>query len=256
MKTVNGLEVKLPVLDLLKEASNVLWHRRDEVARIFLPAILVLGILDFISGQMQESGSISFQLGQLIIIIPSLLLSILLATTCHNYTLNPWMKVVVFKWLSNAEWRYLLRGLQIGIIAAVFFSVIFFTGITVVNNPVGIALVSLVSVMPAIYIWGRLSIILPEVAIGRESSLKRAWSLSKGNGWRVTLVVIGIPAALMLPIMGLYIVNNSALNLVASIGIYLGTLISLVTLSLSYRFLADFHDGSDHTPALEKNFNA
>ena len=256
MKTVNGLEVKLPVLDLLKEAANVLWHKRDEVARIFLPAVFILAILDFISGQMQESGEISLQLGQLIIVIPSLLLSILLATTCHNYTLKPEVKVVVFKWLSNAEWRYLLRGMQIGIIAAVFFSVIFFTGISVTQNPAGIMLVSVASIMPAIYIWGRLSIILPEVAIGRDSSLKRAWSLSKDNGWRVTLVVIGIPVILMLPFMGLYILENSALNLVASIGIYLGTLISLVTLSLSYRFLADFHDGSDHTPALEQNFNA
>ena len=81
---------------------------------------------------------------------------------------------------------------------------------------------------------------LPELAIGRRTSLKRAWAMSRGNGSRLVLVVIVLPLLLTAPFLLLYWFDLLLLNYLAALGVYASTLISLVMLSLAYRFLLEF----------------
>ena len=48
------------------------------------------------------------------------------------------------------------------------------------------------------YLIGRLSLLLPAIAVDAQVSLRSAWLQSKGNGWRVALLVGWIPTLLLL----------------------------------------------------------
>jgi hypothetical protein len=51
----------------------------------------------------------------------------------------------------------------------------------------------LVVQIPAFYVLGRLSLVLPATAVDQKPNLKWAWAATKGNGWRLFLVVAVLP---------------------------------------------------------------
>lgn len=61
------------------------------------------------------------------------------------------------------------------------------------EHPAFFIIIALVVLVPMAYIVGRMSLILPAVAIDLRPSLNWALSLSEGNGWRVALLVGGTP---------------------------------------------------------------
>ena len=48
------------------------------------------------------------------------------------------------------------------------------------------------------YLIGRLSLLLPAIAVDSQASLRSAWLQSKGNGWRVALLIGWIPTVFLL----------------------------------------------------------
>ncbi|MBE0483260.1 MAG: hypothetical protein IBX52_07125 [Bacterioplanes sp.] len=254
MKSSLGLNAELPVLDLLKEAVTLLWSKRSVVVAMFLPVIALLALLDMISTQyftpadaMLEQGldvgeSLSFGGTQLVFMAVSLVLSVLMATACHRFTLLP-----PSQWERNAlhgfrkgEWRYLWRSMLLGFLcgALIVIGVVIFMVLPPAIMPLGI----LLSVIAVIYVFSRLAITLPEIALGVFSPLSRAWQLSEGNGGRLMLVMIVVPVALCLPFLLLFALDSTLINYVATMGIYLATLVAIVLQSLSYRFLLSFYE--------------
>jgi hypothetical protein len=51
--------------------------------------------------------------------------------------------------------------------------------------------------IPFAYAVGRVSLLLPATSIDLRPTLKSAWVLSMGNGWRVAILVGGVPLAFM-----------------------------------------------------------
>jgi hypothetical protein len=49
-----------------------------------------------------------------------------------------------------------------------------------------------------IYVWGRVMLILPAIALGHDSSVHASWSATRGNGWRI---FFGSLLAAVVPIM-------------------------------------------------------
>lgn len=47
--------------------------------------------------------------------------------------------------------------------------------------------------IPALYVLARLSLVFPATAIDRPASFKWAWRASRGNGWRLVVVVTVLP---------------------------------------------------------------
>lgn len=94
-------------------------------------------------------------------------------------------------------------------------------------------------ILLVMYLLARLSMIFPAVAIGKKPSIKWAWDISKGNGWRLLLIVGFMP--LTLGIIQLYLeeadgtvieyIVNSMLSFVVSI-------IGISAVSLSYKNLS------------------
>ena len=192
------------------------------------------------------------------------LLCVLLATTVHRFTLQD-----ASHWPSNAlrvpnrsDWRYLLRSLQLVFVSAgaglgvTVVAMVILGVVTGASDPAAMQQVVGLAFIPAfmlmLYILARLSITLPEIAIGTEGSdLGRAWRMSKGNGTRLVIVALALPLLVNLPFLLLVSLENVVTDIVAAFGIYSMTLISITVLSLSYQFLLEFYEpdeGEEVTP--------
>ncbi|MDO6805459.1 hypothetical protein Q4595_23605, partial [Wenyingzhuangia sp. 1_MG-2023] len=60
------------------------------------------------------------------------------------------------------------------------------------------------------------------------------------------MVVWIAPLLISGPFLLLFLLDNTLLNYLAAFGSYVTSLISLVMMSLSYRFLTSFESGNDH----------
>ncbi|QQD21865.1 hypothetical protein GJQ54_08880 [Oceanospirillaceae bacterium ASx5O] len=242
MKSPLGLQAELPVTDLAREAVQLLWYKRTQVVRMFMPVIALLALIDWLGGLYLDNQR---PLLQGILLLASVGLSVLFATACHGFTLLPaeQQQARVLHGWGRLEFRYFIRAMQIGLIAGVVFGVAMFGLMLVLGGQGDSAIAAaMLALLPAVYLWGRLSVTLPELAIGRRTSLKRAWAMSRGNGSRLVLVVIVLPLLLTAPFLLLYWFDHLLLNYLAALGVYASTLISLVMLSLAYRFLLEFYE--------------
>ncbi|WP_300428321.1 hypothetical protein [uncultured Thalassolituus sp.] len=265
MKSPLGLEARLPVFDLFKDSLFLLWTKRTRLISMFLPLILILVVLDHFSTQLQAEMFAAFEqatdtnpavfekYGRMIFFgLTSMLLSVLLATTVHRFSLQD-----PSQWPLNAlrvptryDLKYLLRSIVVVLASA------FVGGIAVMMASVVLASVmgpeeaqklSVVVAVPClmlmIYVMARLSVTLPEIAIGTEGSdLGRAWRMSQGNGSRLVIVVLALPLLVSSPFILLANVGNTVTDIIAAFGVYFMTLISITVLSLSYQFLVEFYE--------------
>ena len=255
MKTRLGLDVNLPVTDIISDAIKLVWLQSGFVLSRFFPFMIVLALIDWI-GQVlfpEQSGSLMPFLFMLL----SMLLGVVFAIACHRFALANTQTPIAFGW-SPDHWRYFWRGIQIGLIAALVIMVVMVVfglmspGLLGVGGAEGAApmisgpaiAVAILGLMVMMYVTARFSVTLPEIAIGQRSSLKRAWQLSKGNGSRLVVVVWIVPVTFALPFLAAYALDSSLMVFVGALGTYVATLVSLITLSLSYRFLKDLETES------------
>ena len=271
MKSPLGLEARLPIFDLFKDAVFLLWAKRGRLVSMFLPIIVVLMVLDHYSSALGESvmatvGEVAGEtkdmpegMGRfLVLTLVSMLLSVLMATTVHRFSLQDsafWPKNAL-RFPIRSDWRYLARSVQILAIC-----VLILMGVSVVGGAFAgilsgaagpeaiqqsIILFMVPGFMIMLYVSARLSVTLPEIAIGTEGSdLSRAWRMSKGNGSRLLIVVLLLPFIVTSPFLMLYSFDNIMMNIIAAFGIYAMTLISVTVLSLSYQFLLEFYEPQD-----------
>jgi hypothetical protein len=47
--------------------------------------------------------------------------------------------------------------------------------------------------IPALFVLSRLSLALPAIALDQPLGLRSSWQLTKGHGWRITVLVAGLP---------------------------------------------------------------
>jgi hypothetical protein len=96
----------------------------------------------------------------------------------------------------------------------------------------------LVAGIPAYYLFARLSPIFPATAIDRRVDLKWAWRLTRGNGWRLFVVVAVLPWLLSHFVGLLYRGNATAVEtaMLTFVGSALFA-VEIAALSLSYREL-------------------
>jgi hypothetical protein len=104
--------------------------------------------------------------------------------------------------------------------------------------------------IPALYVFARLSPMLPAAAIDRTVDLKSAWRLTKKNGWRLAIVVGVLPWALSELVGLLYRGEATVLETIAltTLGIALFA-VEIAALSISYRELTNEEDPLSEHPA-------
>jgi hypothetical protein len=140
----------------------------------------------------------------------------------------------------------LFLGWMVG--AWLLFIFAFFVVLTIAVNAVGFAFedvmkthlgwIETVAKVPALYLFARLSPLLPATAVDRRVDLRWAWELTRGNGWRLMVVVGVLPWALSWVTPLLYRSDATTVELVvltvAGIALFA---IEIAALSIAYREL-------------------
>jgi hypothetical protein len=116
--------------------------------------------------------------------------------------------------------------------------------------PVSMDSISLLASIMASWLIARISFIFPAIAIGRKADLADAWRESRGNGWRLAIVVGVLPWALdrltdFLYRNGATTVEYGLLVVVSAVFI----VVQVVALSLSYAALTTPAPPPTHPPA-------
>jgi cation transporter-like permease len=189
MKSPLGLEARLPIFDLFKDAVFLLWAKRGRLVSMFLPIIVVLMVLDHYSSALGESvmatvGEVAGEtkdmpegMGRfLVLTLVSMLLSVLMATTVHRFSLQDsafWPKNAL-RFPIRSDWRYLARSVQILAIC-----MLILIGVSVVGGafagiiggaagPEAIQQTIILFMVPGfmimLYVSARLSVTLPEIS--------------------------------------------------------------------------------------------
>lgn len=259
MKRRLATDSKLLVIDIFKKAISLVCQNGFYLFKLISPVLFIMVAIDLIRPSL---GSLNYEYLDfynlyspymfyilMFLGLVSAVLSTLFATSAHQFTLyepsqRPKQALRLF---GKKELKYFLRSLQITVVAGIVFSLVFFILKLLFRWDFAWLIVAAIAVVVSAYCVARLAIVLPETAIGNETSLTRAWSLSEGNGLRILLVVMIIPIGFILlvaylpPILFLYF-NIIFPNPIIVLLSYLLTFFSLITLSLSYRFLIEFYE--------------
>ena len=122
----------------------------------------------------------------------------LFAVTCHRLVLLPSRSRAGIprpRW-SSRESRFLFWIVTLWIL----YLAVWWLGLLVAGNisprgslPAWSGVIEFSAKLPAFYVVARLSLVFPATAIDRPASLKWAWQASRGNGWRLVVVIAVIP---------------------------------------------------------------
>jgi len=146
-----------------------------------------------------------------LIVAASGLFAVLFAVTCHRLVLLPKAdKDQAFQF--SAYWRLIrfllwVIGLSIleGLVSFPFSAAMAWfidtylldemaKGSGTVDERFGsLSYLFTLSTLPAIYLIARVSVVFPSIAVDRPLSIGSAWSLTKGNGWKMAVIVFLFP---------------------------------------------------------------
>ena len=259
MSELNSIEsiAKLRVVKILFDAFTLVWFRRADFMRaLWSPFLLMLalaGAWDFAETSLPSGFKWVYAVAYYFLLV-------LFVVNCHRVVLlnsqhtNDW---AVPKW-SQRESRFLGWSAfiwAIGAACAVAGSMVAFTIIGNVTLqflwPENITsstwtLISQYSMkLIYVYIFARLCLALPSIAVDKSLSFRQAVKLSRGNGWRLAVAVSIIPLAIHTIAKIVYRDNASAWEYMLWLTITSALLtVEIAALSLSYRELVE-HAATD-----------
>lgn len=259
----------LPVFKIISGAFTFLWEKKLRMIRALSIPITVVFISDIfpylipILDNYYESIPIpllySFSIGIRII---SAAAQILFAITCHRLVLIGNTGVPEYGMLSwtRREWWFLAFAIILPLVY--FLSVALYLlakGLfmefdidiesfqLLFTQGDGIYLLMFLVALPSVYIFSRLSLLLPATAVDRDVDVGWAWKSTKTNGWRLTVIIVLLPllfVLLLLLLLGLLAllwgeVTNLAIDIISSVLSFIPLAIGIVALSLSYKHLSE-----------------
>lgn len=173
------------ILYILKSAGQELARNRIKLARaLAVPAATIL-LLTAVSVD-----DTAITIAQVLIEFVAYLL---MAVMIHRYILHPSSEHRYGDcWISVG--LYALSSIGIGLIAGVV--AIPFVLVHLFALKAQWPQVEFLAYIPAMYVLARLSLLLPHFAIGQSADMRQAWNWSRGNGWKLTITLVGIPYAL------------------------------------------------------------
>jgi hypothetical protein len=191
---------------------------------------------------VEDAGSAGSVLGIVALSIASYVAWLLLAVASHRLFILGEGSLAgqgIVRWTSR-ETRFLSWTVGLGLIAACFLVPIFLlvSPLIASDDSTTVGLAGYVLALPVMYVFTRLSLVLPAAATDMNPDFGWAWRASKGNGIRLTVVIVLLPLLFqsMLAIMPEVqaLPYNAMLSLV---GIYI-VVVEIAALSTSYRVLA------------------
>lgn len=240
----------LPVLQVLREAFVLPWTLRSHyVGLMIVPALfsvlLVVTEARFLGSANSQTVMQAF--GWIAVSILWLVPYTIFAISCHRIPLlgvdsNPWFGVCVW---TRRETRFIWWLIGVNCLAAL----LTFPLTWITNLFLGQDLITMppteyyyLHALPMLYVLGRCIFVLPATAIDLTPTLASAWRQSRGNGWRLAIVLGVLPflhTIEWITTMILFGDSHWLIWEIAMVPIYYTVVgIEVTGLSLSYRHLS------------------
>jgi hypothetical protein len=236
----------LPVIQIIGGAFQFVWDKRIRFLCALAIPIVLLFILKYVITLANDDP------WKFVQAFFNLAICILFAITCHRLVLLGDEGIPNFglKAWTLREWRYMGWAIVILAIWMLFSFVInsFIVSAFVKNVEAGgqaeafesVKSLSYVVYIPLLYIFSRLSVLYPAIALDRQVTAQWAWRITDGNGWRMTVVVSFLPWALYyLTSLLLREYATLAENIILDLLGFALLAVQDVALSFSYKHLAE-----------------
>ena len=233
--------LKLPVFTMLHGAFVLPWaHRRAFAKALALPAAALVAIQVGSWQASAEPGALRWAIWA-----ADAILWMLFAVTCHRLVLldlEPKDVPMVPGWGAR-ETRFLAWLLAIYVLTMAVIMAALTVGTILIQSlsPSFVqAVVDVASKLIGTYLFARLALVLPAAAIDAPLNLTGAWWRTRGNGWRMAVIVAGLPWAFGYLVSIVYGDEPGVTwaVLVSALGTAL-LVVEIAALSLSYRYLED-----------------
>lgn len=186
--------IKLPVSKIFVESFQLVKERLNTFIRIGMPLFVLMLFSSFVAKYDFAGQSI---LLSAVFSAFVLVTGVIVLVGCHQTFLlsdNEINKIEVIRWGAN-ETKFIGWWLAIGVIIMLLSIPFMFFLLPFLKEDANSSnyLIPLISVF-AYYFISRWSLVLPATAVeDADASLSYAWNLSDGNGWRLALLIGGVP---------------------------------------------------------------
>ncbi len=232
---------RLDIGKIVFGAFVIPWRDRHAFARVLWPLFLALICISLLWIHLPDTLR-----GRVVWVLYAIywLLLVLFAVDCHRLVLlDPAARRLraLPSW-SRRETRFALMSIALLVLAGL---AIYAASTVLLNLPWvrsagegAAARIVYLALVPAYYVFARLSVVLPATAVDRRIGLKWAWRSTKRNGWRL-VVVVGVLPWLISEFVNLTYRSNPTIieTIVFSAFAYALTVVEIAALSLSYREL-------------------
>ena len=229
---------RLPIFKTIKEAFTVM----IENANVLWKPLLVTAFLMI----LVEVYIPSFQLEIILASKLVYVIAFVIFTVATHRIILLGKESVATHGLSwrRREWIFLLYSIGISVILTILALVIApLLGMLISSKIIsssGMLYIGVLMVIPMSYLFMRLSMLFPAIAIEKENiNLSWAMTITQHNGWRLVAVLAVIPFFLNLLIT--YMRGSSfVLNVLAEVMVVLLLVFEIIALSLSFKYLTNF----------------
>jgi hypothetical protein len=185
----------LPVMGTLWSAAVRLFRMRGPLIKALLAPLGATFVLGMLLGLMAPSlpNGLTLLIGFVLVFVSGAIFAI----PCHRVVLGRMPE-------ESAGWVVFTRGNVIRY-AFTLFGLMLIT--MIIALPIAIPLtfsdypaLAYLAVLPTAYVFARLGLSLPAAAVADPLNLDGAWDVSRGNGWRLAIVVVLAPSLITLPV--------------------------------------------------------
>lgn len=188
----------LPVIRTIKSAASQLWAGRIALFWLLVLVGLANGVLDWTSSAASENDTSR----KLLAVALSVLVYTVLAVRVHRLVLGADSSVRLSVRWSGRETRFLGW-----LVVVCCYLIVVFVALALLADTVSamalvpqgewwVLIIMFFGSLPTAYLFVRLSVLLPATAIDQRRTFAWAWTLTKGNGWRLVVLLWFIPMLL------------------------------------------------------------
>jgi len=228
----------LPILPIVQEAFNMAWKKRSVLLRALLVPFIISILLTFVHNHYSDSMGLKFDIPYRV--VQGIVFTIL-AITCHRLVLlgdSSVPKFGIYAW-SMRETRFFGWYLFVSIL---FDADIYLKEIVkkfVNDSHLWLPIIQAIVYPVGLYLFARLSVILPTIAIDKHYGMGFIWNLTNKNGFSLILITTIISSLIFLVAPIYFIAKQGFIfNFSVRFVAYLIIIVDIVALSLSYKFLS------------------
>ncbi len=251
---------KLPVWSTVLGAYDFVWYERRSFLTLAFPAIAILAILTILPvtiwgtapGTDEDVGPTAVEPGSgigmmaftVLYLGVMLVLWVTFSVAWHRHYLVRGEVATVrsaLRW-GRRQTRFLLLFFGVGALIVLPSIIGGMLGILILD-PI---ILTLLLNIGAGFIWARLALLFPSTAVDHRMSFGECWMFTRGNGWRLFLVIflveilIGVLISVTDKFLGQF--DNWSVTLVVSFAnqtmVFIGFAVGVSALSIAYRFLS------------------